>query len=70
MLISDAGIKLIKSFEGCQLEAYLCPAKVWTIGYGHTEGVKEGQTITQEAAEAFLLSDLRKYERYMCMIQD
>ncbi len=65
MLISDAGITLIKSFEGCRLTAYQCAAGVWTIGYGHTLDVKEGQTITQEQAEAFLLSDLRRYEWYV-----
>ena len=26
---------LIKAFEGCHNTPYLCPAKLWTIGYGH-----------------------------------
>lgn len=65
MLISDAGIALIKSFEGCRLTAYQCAAGVWTIGYGHTQGVTQGQTITQEQAEAYLLSDIRRYEWYV-----
>lgn len=65
MLISDAGIALIKSFEGCRLTAYQCAAGVWTIGYGHTQDVKEGQTITQEQAEAYLLTDIRRYEWYV-----
>ena len=42
MKITNEGINLIKKFEGLRLEAYLCPAGVWTIGYGHTKGVKEG----------------------------
>ena len=48
MKISDKGIKLIKEFEGLRLEAYKCPAGVWTIGHGHTKGVMEGDKITDE----------------------
>lgn len=59
---SQQCIDLIKRFEGCRLEAYKCPAGVWTIGYGHTSGVKQGQKITQEQAEAFLRTDLARYE--------
>ena len=61
MNISDAGIDLIKKFEGCRLAAYPDPAsggEPWTIGYGHTGGVKEGDTCTQDQADAWLLSDL------------
>lgn len=39
MSVSDRGVELIAKYEGCRLEAYKCPAGVWTIGYGHTEGV-------------------------------
>ena len=46
MTISNAGLALIKKYEGCQLKAYKCPAGVWTVGVGHTRGVKEGMTIT------------------------
>ena len=62
MKTSAKGIALIKSFEGCRLSAYLCPAAVWTIGYGHTAGVREGQTITQEQADNYLKEDLERYE--------
>lgn len=65
MKTSQNGIDLIKQFEGCRLTAYKCPAGVWTIGYGHTAGVKEGQTITQEQADAYLREDLAKYERHV-----
>lgn len=58
----QAGINLIKQFEGCRLDAYKCPAGVWTIGYGHTSGVKEGQKITQAQADAMLRADLEKFE--------
>lgn len=35
MITSEKGIKLIKHFEGCHFKPYLCPALLWTIGYGH-----------------------------------
>jgi len=57
------GIELIKSFEGCKLTAYKCPAGVWTIGYGHTLGVTSGQSITQAQAETFLKVDLASFEK-------
>ena len=63
MRASLESVELIKHFEGCHLDAYLCPAGVWTIGYGHTAGVKEGDSIDQEAAEAFLIEDLESFER-------
>lgn len=65
MNTSEEGKALIKKFEGCELEAYQCSANVWTIGYGHTEGVKEGDTITQEEAEDMLAKDLSIYETYV-----
>lgn len=59
MNISQKGIDLIKSFEGCSLSAYKCPAGVWTIGYGHTgSNVQQGVKITQEQAENLLKQDL------------
>ena len=39
--IGQAGFNLIKQYEGCRLSAYQCAAGVWTIGYGHTAGVKK-----------------------------
>lgn len=59
------GLALIKKFEGCRLEAYKCPGGVWTIGYGHTSGVKQGQRITKTQAEEYLKSDLKVYEGYV-----
>lgn len=58
----QAGINLLKEFEVCWLEAYKCPAGVWTIGYGHTAGVKQGDKITQAQADAYFVADLEKYE--------
>lgn len=63
MKTSQNGIDLIKSFEGCRLTAYRCPAGVPTIGYGHTAGVRMGQKITQQQAETYLRQDLEKYEK-------
>ena len=48
MNISNKGIELIKKFEGCRLKAYQDSVNVWTIGYGHTKGVYDGMTITQD----------------------
>ena len=65
MNIGQKGINLIKHFEGCELNAYKCPAGVWTIGYGHIKGVSEGMSITQEQAEQMLLDELKEYENYI-----
>ena len=63
---SKKGLSLIKSFEGCRLKAYLCPAGVLTIGYGHTGKDVNVNTIwTQEQAENALLLDLTKCEKYV-----
>ncbi|KAA0576665.1 glycoside hydrolase family protein [Azospirillum sp. Sh1] len=56
--ICQAAVDLVKHFEGLYPTAYLCPAGVPTIGYGHTAGVKMGQSITAEQADAFLAADL------------
>ena len=61
MNISEEGINLIKKFEGCELEAYQDAVGVWTIGYGHTKNVQEGQVIKQEEAESMLLHELLEY---------
>lgn len=64
MKINEKGLDLIKSFEGCKLTAYKCPAGVLTIGYGHTGAdVKEGQKITQKKADALLLKDVERFEK-------
>ena len=63
MKTSPKGIALIKEFEGLRLKAYKCPGGVWTIGYGHTAGVKPGMTITEEQAEQFLKEDLIVFEK-------
>jgi lysozyme len=67
MKTSDAGLKLIMQFEGLRLKAYLCPAGVWTIGYGHTSAaglpeVREGMRISAQEAEEILRRDLAGFE--------
>lgn len=67
MRINKAGIDLIKEFEGLRLEAYKCPAGVWTIGYGTTGragvGIKPaaGMVITEAEAEWYLEQAVAKF---------
>jgi lysozyme len=68
MFTNQAGVDLIKEFEGLRLRAYRCPAGVLTIGYGTTvyptgRKVQMGEQITAEQAEEYLRSDLRAFER-------
>ena len=65
MNTSPKGIALIKEFEGLRLKAYQCPGGVWTIGYGHTAGVKPGMLISKAQAEEYLKADLIAFERYL-----
>lgn len=63
MKISQAGKDLIISFEGIRLEAYKCPAGVWTIGVGSTvPAVHAGEVITKQQALARFDKDLTKFE--------
>lgn len=67
MRVNKATLDLIKEFEGCELEAYLCPAGVWTIGYGTTAragvGIKPeaGMVITEAEAEWYLEQAVAKF---------
>lgn len=61
MNLGERGAALIKSYESLKLEAYhgaADPEGVWTIGWGHTKGVKEGDVITEEQAESFFQEDV------------
>lgn len=62
MRTSQTGINLIKQFESLRCEAYRCPAGIWTIGYGHTAGVRRGERIDARKAEQLLAEDLRQFE--------
>ena len=64
MKTSQRGIDLIKQFEGFSERAYLCPAGVWTIGYGTTHAVsRNSKPVTRDQAEELLRGDLREFER-------
>jgi len=65
MRISEQGLDLIKSFEGLRLKSYQDSIGVWTIGWGHTRGVRKGQVITEAQAERFLRDDLEPIERQL-----
>lgn len=56
---SDVAVDFIKEAEGYRDTAYQDSAGVWTIGYGTTKGVKEGDTITKEEAEKRLSEDMQ-----------
>ncbi len=64
--LNAASLDLIREFEGLRLEAYLCPAGVLTIGYGHTSyagspEVTEGMKVTEGEANAILERDMAKF---------
>lgn len=66
MKLSEKNVKFIQSFEGCKLEAYLCQAQVWTIGWGSTyypdgSRVKEGDKITQAQADELFINTIQPY---------
>lgn len=68
MKISEKGLALIKTFEGCRLTAYADVVGVPTIGYGHTHTVTKAdvvnkKTITQQQADDLLKSDIAHFER-------
>jgi lysozyme len=68
--INAAGIELIKRHEGLRLAAYLCPANVWTIGYGHTGDVKPEHRITEHQADVLLAYDLERFEQCVSRVTD
>lgn len=63
MKTSARGVKLITEFEGFRANAYPDVGSVWTIGYGFTKGVKQGDKITRTQADARLREELSEYEQ-------
>lgn len=64
MRCNQAGIRIIKKYESLRLHAYYCPAKVLTIGYGHTgPDVKSGMQISEYMADQLLRHDLDRFEK-------
>ena len=70
MKINEKGLSIIKQFEGCRLTAYKDPVGIPTIGYGHTAGVKLGQTITQAQADVYLAQDVGTAEKAVSRYDD
>lgn len=58
-----SGLSIIRQFEGCKLKAYLCPAGVWTIGWGRTTNVKRGDICSQEQADKWLVQEYDAFEK-------
>ncbi len=56
--VSEAGLQLLMSFEGCRHYAARLADGRWTIGYGHTRSARKGAVVTQADARALLLYDL------------
>lgn len=70
MKASDSAASLIKTFEGLMTTAYKCPANKWTIGYGHTAGVKAGDVITKDEASIYLNADLKSFSKELTRALD
>lgn len=62
---SEQGLTLLQQREGLRLKAYRCIAGVPTIGWGHTKGVKMGDTCSLEQAKRWLSEDVRQTEDYL-----
>ena len=60
MKAGPAAVDLVAEMEGFRAQAYLCPAGVWTIGYGHTADVVKNMVISQAIARQLLESDLQQ----------
>lgn len=63
MIPSSNCVNLIKKFEGFRKDAYLCPAGIWTIGYGTTKDVKQGDKCTEQDAEQYIQRDLEEFAK-------
>ena len=60
-IVLQKACDFIAKLEGCKLTAYKCPAGVWTIGFGTTSGVKEGDQITLRKAGELLRRDTKEF---------
>lgn len=63
--MSDYAFSRLKEFEGLRLTAYKCAGGKWTIGYGHTKGVREGQRIDERTASRLLEEDVEYFESFL-----
>lgn len=65
MTLNQAGVDLIKQFEGCQVEVYKDVVGLLTVGWGHRTNLPLGVTITQELADTLLQQDLAAVQRQL-----
>lgn len=65
MIASQTLVNKIKQFEGLRLKSYKCPSGVWTIGYGHTKGVRSNRTISMAMANEYLAMDIEEVEEQL-----
>lgn len=66
MKVSKTCLVLVQKWEGFYTNAYLCPAGVWTVGYGTTVWpngvrVKKGDKITREEASKLLEKQVNEH---------
>ena len=59
----ESAMDFIEAWEGCRLQAYKCPAGIWTIGVGHAKDVTEHDEITYEQARELLRQDVEEVKR-------
>jgi len=68
MTPSNECIEMVKHFEGFKARAYLCPASVWTIGYGRTQNVKEGDITSMPQATRDLEEELIEFSEQVLRV--
>jgi len=70
MTPSNDCIDMVKHFEGFKAVAYLCPANVWTIGYGRTKNVKDGDITSMPQATRDLEEELVEFGEQVHRVVD
>lgn len=67
--ISNDGLEIVRHFEGLhrlrsdgQVESYLDPVQVWTIGWGHTKTARPGLILSQQQCKELLAQDMGEFE--------
>lgn len=62
-MVTDLLVHKLMEMEGLRLDAYVDAAGVWTIGYGHTKNVRQGDKISEYWAKELLMQDVAEVER-------
>lgn len=70
MKASETLLKHIRQAEGLSLTAYKKSDDTWTIGYGHTKGVRKYDRISKSEAERYMLSDLAPIEKFLSSLPE